>query len=293
MAQFNIYEEITNRLLAEMEKGVIPWHKPWTCTDGAVSHANGRPYSLINQAMLGYGGEWLTFTQIKKEGGSIRKGEKSRWVVFWKMYEKEKTKADGTKVIDVIPILRYYHVWEIAQCDGTERKYDPTQGRPKIEPIVAAENIVNGYRDREQIRLNIHETIKAYYSPLLDEINAPQMSQYDCPAEYYSTLFHEMTHSTGHRTRLARFVGSEAVAAFGSESYSKEELIAELGAAFLVNHAGIDSHKAFHNSAAYLQSWSRKLKQEPKLFVMAAGKAEAAVKYILNGKENGNGSNEN
>ena len=121
---------------------------------------------------------------------------------------------------------------------------------------------------------------RAFYSPSEDSVTVPAMEQYDIVEEYYSTLFHETTHSTGHASRLNR----DMTGHFGSDSYSKEELVAELGAAFLVQKCGMDSAKAFKNSVAYIQSWSKKFKEDKKLIVSAASKAEKAVKFILTGE---------
>ena len=290
MNNTQIYEEITNRILAEMEKGIIPWQRPWTSSTGAVSHTSGRPYSLLNQMLINIGsdnpeihyGEYLTFNQAKAEGGKVRKGEKGKWIVFWKMYQKEREKEDGTKTIDVIPCLKNYYVFEVSQCDNIERKHKPEE-RQAPDPIAEAEQVVGTYFDRETCGLRICESNRAYYSPMEDIVNVPQISQFDAAAPYYSTLFHEMTHSTGHPTRLDRIQPGNVH--FGSEVYSKEELVAEMGAAFLLNRVGIDCQKAFRNSVAYLQSWSAKFREDARLFVTAAGKAEAAVNYILNGKE--------
>lgn len=288
-----VYEEVTNRILAEMEKGIIPWHKPWSYTGGALSHTTGKPYSLLNQFLLLEGTteknqgestvkEYLTLKQCNAEGGMIKKGEKSKFVVFWKMYEVEKENDDGTKCNDVIPLLRYFHVFEVSQCEGIERKY-AGEVRPKLDPIDEAEQIVHEYFNRENCTLHISESNNAFYSPTLDTVNVPQLSQYKIASEYYSTLFHEMTHSTGHRSRLDRF--QDGKMRFGSDTYSKEELVAELGSAFLINKSGINSQETFHNSAAYLQGWSKALKNDRNLFVSAASKAEAAVNFIINGKE--------
>lgn len=291
----NVYELITNRIIAEMEKGIIPWHKPWTCSNGAVSHITGRPYSLLNQILLGLGEpeaenttdevpvkEYLTFKQIMAAGGIVKKGEKSKFVVFWKLYQKERENEDETKALVTIPVLRYYHVFEVGQCEGINRKWSD-ENRPKANPVDEAEQIVSTYFDRETCKLCIRESDRAYYSPTSDLVNVPQMSQDSHSGEYYSTLFHEMTHSTGHASRLNRFIAGSA--AFGSEVYSKEELVAELGSTFLLNKTGIDCNNAFRNSVAYLQGWSRALKGDRNMFVSAASKAEAAVNYIINGKE--------
>ncbi len=284
----NIYEIITEKIVKMLDKGIVPWSKPWTCSGGAVSHYNGRPYSLLNQILLMDEGEsiddfksreFITFTQIKAEGGSIRKGEKSKMVVFWKIYQKEtgKIKANGEKEVKTVPTLRYYNVWEVGQCEGIKRKYGAAERHH--DPIAEAEDIVAAYFGRETCRLEVTETDRAYYSPVEDLVHVPQQSQYEDIAEYYSTLFHEMTHSTGHKSRCNREL--TGMAAFGSMEYSREELVAEMGSAFLMNIAGIESERAFSNSVGYIQGWSRKLREEPRLFVNAASKAEAAVNYIL------------
>lgn len=284
----NLYEIVTEKILKQLEKGIIPWNKPWTCSCGAVSHTSGRPYSLLNQFLLleddefnvsqAEGREFLTFNQIKAEGGSIRKGEKSKMIVFWKIFRKETDELDedGNKKVKTIPTLRYYNVWEVGQCEGIARKYEA--GSRENSHVEDADAIIDAYFARETCTLKISESDRACYRPISDSVHVPQLSQYDNSAEFYSTLFHEMTHSTGHRSRLNRIT---EVAAFGSETYSREELVAEFGAAFLVAKAGIDSKKAFRNSAAYIQGWSSALRKDPKLFVVAAGKAEAAVNYIL------------
>lgn len=287
----NIYQMVTDRIIAEMEKGIIPWQKPWNGGECCISHTTGKPYSWLNQLMLGGKvGEWLTFKQCKAEGGSVKKGEKGYPIVFWSFNDKKvkDVDADGNEVIRIVrgnPFLKYYTVFHIDQCEGIKPKFDKELKVYDNDPIEAAENIVKTYFDREACTLNVYQSAQAFYSPSTDSVTVPQMSQYEVKEEYYSTLFHEMTHSTGHETRLARIV---KVAAFGSETYSKEELVAEMGAAMLVSTAGIDCEKAFKNSVAYLQGWLKALSNDNKLIVLAAGKAEAAVKYILNGKQDNN-----
>lgn len=285
----NIYQMVTDRIIAEMEKGIIPWQKPWNGGECCISHTTGKPYSWLNQLMLGGKvGEWLTFKQCKAEGGSVKRGEKGCPVVFWSFNDKKvkDIDADGNEVIRIVrghPFLKYYTVFHIDQCDGIKPKFDTEIKVYDNDPIEAAENIVKTYFDREACKLNVYQSAQAFYSPSTDSVTVPQMSQYEVREEYYSTLFHEMTHSTGHKSRLARL---DKVAAFGSENYSKEELVAEMGAAMLVSTAGIDCEKAFSNSVGYLQGWLNALSNDNKLIVLAASKAEAAVKYILNGKEN-------
>jgi antirestriction protein ArdC len=143
--------------------------------------------------------------------------------------------------------------------------------------VESAEKVVNDYFSRESCKLNVKLSDKAYYCPSTDEVVVPQLDQYDSADEYYSTTLHEMTHSTGHSSRLNRDLGNF----FGSDPYAKEELIAEIGAAFLTNKCGLDSEKAFKSSVAYIQSWSRRFKEDKRLIVSAATKAQKAVEFIL------------
>lgn len=278
-----ICQMVTDRLIEEMEKGIIPWSKPWHGTSSCISHTTGKPYSLVNQFVLGIPGEYITFNQCKAEGGSIKKGAKGKPVVFWKQTKiTEKDSETGEEKEKLIPLLKYYTVFHINDCEGIEPKWNVEEDRPNANPIEEAEAIVTAYQDREQLRIDRTDiSDRAYYSPSRDYICVPTIEQFTETAEYYSTLFHEMTHSTGHTSRLNRFTGKAANAAFGSEEYSKEELIAEIGAASLVNHCGIENKSSFRNSAAYLQGWLRALKNDPSLIISAAGKAEKAYEYII------------
>lgn len=275
----NVYQMVTDRIIAELEKGSIPWKRPWTGVNtGAYNRISNKPYSLLNQILLGRDGEWATFKQWTDLGGHIRKGEKSSFVVFWKIQPYEDINADGEKVVKQIPLLRYYNVFHISQVDGVEPKSKPEL--KEVEPIEAVETIKESYKEREHIQIIETVTNKAFYSPALDYINVPCKEQYQNANEFYSTLFHEMVHSTGHKTRLDRFANDEKVA-FGSESYSKEELVAELGSAMLLNQIGIETPQTFKNSAAYIQNWLQVLRNDNKFIVSAASKAEKAVNFIL------------
>lgn len=270
----DIYAEITNRMIAEMEAGIIPWRKPWMAAGKAVSHATGKAYSLLNQMLLGRAGEWLTFQQVQQEGGYVRKGEKSRMVVFWKWIEKE---DEETGEVTQFPYLRYYNVFHVDQCEGITAKHTQTNPNP-ASPDAAAEAIISDYIRREGVTLEHHEGDAAYYQPVPDRIVLPLMAQFVEIAEYYGAAFHEMVHSTGHMKRLARL---DSPANFGGEEYSKEELVAEIGSAALVHHAGLETAKSFRNSAAYVQNWLQVLKNDKRFIVSAAGKADKAVSFIL------------
>ena len=270
----SLYEIITNRIVAELESGVIPWRKPWIASGQAISRNTGKPYSLLNQMLLGRGGEYVTFKQVQDEGGRVKKGAKAQMVVFWKWIEQE---DEETKEKKKIPYLRYFNVFHIDQCDGIKAKH--AEPLPQaVEPDAAAEAIIADYLKRSGVKLIHQEGNRAFYRPSSDSVTLPLVDQFRNTAEYYGTAFHELTHSTGHESRLNRL---HTVAAFGSEDYSKEELIAEIGAAALVNHAGLETADSFKNNAAYIQNWLQALRNDKRFIVSAAGKAEKAVDMIL------------
>ena len=275
----DVYEIVTDRIIEQLEQGVIPWEKPWGgVIDGAYNRISKRPYSLLNQMLLQHSGEYATFKQWSELGGHIRKGEKSEIVVFWKLQPYEDENADGEKIIKQIPLLRYYNVFHVSQVDGVEPKEIDLN---EFEPIEEAERIKTEYMTREHLKILEKLTDKAFYSPAFDYIQVPCKEQYRNVEEFYSTLFHEMVHSTGYKTRLDREDVKDCMY-FGSENYSKEELTAELGSAFLVNLLGIETKNSFRNSSAYIQGWLRKLRGDKKFIISASSKAEKAVKYILN-----------
>ena len=273
----DIYAAITDRIIAQMEQGIIPWQKPWISSGKAISHATGKPYSLLNQMLLGRPGEYLTFRQCQEAGGKVKKGEKSSMVVFWKWIEQEDEETGETKEL---PFLRYYNVFHIDQCEGITAKYTQENTFPDgASTVETAQEIINDYLERENVKLTHSEGDRAFYRPATDEIVLPLRKQFVNTAEYYSTVWHELVHSTGHPSRLNRL---DKVAAFGSDVYSKEELVAEIGAAALVNHCGLESPTSFRDNAAYIQNWLSVLKGDKRFIVSAAGKAEKAVTLILN-----------
>lgn len=270
---------VTDRIIEQLENGVIPWHKPWTGTkSGAYNRVSRKPYSVLNQMLLQHSGEYATFKQWTEAGGHIRKGAKSEIVTFWKMQLVEEENEDGTKVKKQIPLLRYYHVFHISQVDGVEPKEKIEL--QELEPIEAAERVKREYMDREHLKIYEKITDKAFYTPTFDYIEIPCKEQYKNIEEFYSTLFHEMIHSTGYYKRLNR-LESGANAGFGSETYSKEELTAEIGSAMILNRIGIETEKSFNNSAAYIQNWLQVLRNDNKFIISASSRSEKAVKYIF------------
>lgn len=269
-----------------MKEGIIPWHQPWasgTGDDAAINYVTLKPYSPLNQMMLGIAGEWLTFKQIKTAGVSIKKGCKGSMVVYYQYgfdTKEERTDPETGEVTEHkvhvdLPVLRYYNVWHISQCDGIESKITPEEEKPAStnDPIEAAENAIKAYIDREEgLTLDTNGS-SAYYRPSADSVVVPSLASHECAEEYYSTTLHELVHSTGHSKRLNR-LSLNGDAAFGSEKYSKEELVAEMGSAFALFQLGIDCEKAFNNSVAYIQGWIKHLTDHPKEIVSAASQAE-------------------
>lgn len=277
----SVYEMVTDRIIEQLENGVIPWQKPWTgVNSGAFNRISKKPYSLLNQMILKFDGEYATFKQWADLGGHVRKGEKSEIVCFWKIQPIEEEQEDGTKVVKQIPLLRYYNVFHISQVDGVEPL--PQEELHDIEPIEKAESVLHDYWTRENITVRHKAGNRAYYSPTLDMICLPLFEQFTSANEYYSTAYHESIHSTMKEDRCNRAEDRKGKnVAFGSEDYSKEELVSEIGSATILNIIGIETKNSFTNSAAYIQNWLSVLRNDVKFVVSASSKAEKAVKYIL------------
>lgn len=270
--KMNVYDVITDRILGMLSSGVVPWRQPWAAAGAPKNLISKKEYNGINTLLLGAQAYkspyWLTFKQASEKGGQVRKGEKSTPVIFWKILEDKNDPKDKKF------ILRYYNVFNVGQVDGLTVPEEETSDKV-IEPIQACENLVKLYKTIPKME---HGGSRAYYNPSFDYIGMPAMSDFHGAEEYYSTLFHELIHSTGHKDRLDR-EGITNPIKFGSHDYSFEELVAECGSAFLCGKAGIEN-KVIENQAAYIGSWIKKLKSEPKWLVEAAGKAQKAANYI-------------
>ena len=285
----NIYQIVTDRIIHSLEAGVIPWEKPWKTPHfhGGPFPRNfrtGNPYRGVNVLLLWsspYSSPcWLTFRQAKELKGSVRKGEKGTPIVFYKQLpnRKEDQKDTDEKKERTPFILCYYTVFNVEQCDGlTLPEIDQRETTNQIETDEACENIVTGWTNRPALHLTSEHEDRAYYRPGRDSVHMPARSRFVDAPHYYSTLFHELVHSTGHESRLHRSFG----AGFGDELYSKEELIAEMGAAFLSSFAGISNEHTDRNTTAYLQDWISQLQQDNRLVVQAAANAQKAVDLIL------------
>ena len=280
-----VYQMVTDRIIAQIRSGVIPWQQPWAGGQQlAISYTTRKPYSFLNQLLLGKPGEWLTWNQIQAHGGNVRRGARSRFCVFYQELEPPQPGEAGNN--DDEPkrrfILRWYKVFHIDNTEGIESRCSVIVPDPSLSPIQAAEDAIREYLNREPGLkfINDQPSASAYYSPALDEIVVPMLSQYSLAEEYYSTAFHELTHSTMHPDRCAR-AGENKAAHFDSEAYSREELVAEMGAAMLCNRVGIENEKAFRNSAAYIQNWLTALQNDNRMVIWASKRAEEAAKYIL------------
>lgn len=279
--QEKIYQLVTDRIIEALERGVVPWRKSWSGGDSApINFKSKKEYRGVNVLMLMCSGfsssKWLTFKQAVELGGKIRTGEKGTPVVFWNFVDRP---TDDPERVRRIPFLKYYTAFNLSQCEGI--KDDEAAAEP-VKPFVQIERalrIVDGMPSPPTISGG---TNRAAYSPLTDTVQMPQACNFDTEQEYYSTLFHELVHSTGHKTRLDREEVGGPVS-FGSTSYSREELVAEMGAAFLCADAGI-SNEVIENQAAYIDGWLSRLRQDKKLLIQAAGKAQRAADYIMNRK---------
>ena len=269
----SVYEIVTERIVAALEAGVIPWRRPWTQTLPPRNLASGKPYRGINVALLSLGDfgspYWLTYRQATERGGHVRKGEKGSPVVFWKILEDTE---DGEKRA---PLLRYYTVFNAEQCEGIEV---PQAGRPiGFDPIAEAERILaNLPTNSAPIR---HGGDRACYHPTLDVIDMPARERFTQAAEYYCTTLHELVHSTGHSSRLDRRAVMAAEYPDHATAYGREELVAEMGAAYLCAQAGI-LPATLDNSAAYLGGWARTLRGDSRLVVQAAAAAQKAADWL-------------
>ncbi len=268
-----IYESVTVRILDCLDKGVVPWRKPWA-VQAPQNLSSGHVYRGINPILLSCtpfsSPYWVTYKQAKALGGNVKRGESGTPIVFWKVVERKQAKDNED---DRYFLLQRFHVFNVEQTEGI---YVPKVEPRMFDPIAECEKVVSAYKDPPSI---VHVGGQACYMPSVDRIWMPAREAFTKPAEYYSTLFHELAHSTGAANRLAR-KGVTDRNAFASHTYSFEELVAECASAFLAAQAGISS-EVIDNSAAYIKSWARKLRSEPKWMVNAASQAAKAADLIL------------
>ena len=270
------YQVITDRMLALLEQGTVPWQQPWDSATGVPRNLfSQRPYTGINVWLLtamGYASPfWATFNQVIQAGGRVRKGTKGVPVVFWKVYTKDDAE---TGEADKRFVLRYYTVFNAVQLAGLALPEIPVIP-PHCSPIERCDTLVRTMPHRPEI---IHGHQRAFYKPATDTLHMPIPACFRSPEAYYATLFHELTHSTGHRSRLNRKTLTD-LCLFGDPEYAQEELVAEMGATYLCGVCGI-ANATLANSAAYLQNWMQAVRNDPTMLVHAAAQAQKAADHI-------------
>ena len=272
----NTHEIITSRMIELLEAGTAPWQKPWT-SRAPVNLISQKPYrglNVISLASQGYASEyWLTFNQCNRLGGKIRKGEHGSLVVFWSIGE-EKINAKTGRLSKPV-LLRYSTAFNLTQTEGIAEKLGLDKQVPVVPNVEAADAIVATMPNRPAFVASD----KAWYSSSRDVVGLPPKESFVSGEAFASVRFHELAHSTGHASRLNRFESDGCDHRFGSESYSKEELIAELTAAMLCGVCGV-SPAVIENSASYCQSWIARLKGDSRLIVQAASAAQRASDYV-------------
>ncbi len=277
----DVYQVVTNRIIELLEQGTVPWRKPWTEKGLPMNGVTKRPYRGINMMLLNSldypHNLFMTWKQIKTIGGSVKKGETGSLVVFTKMIDKE-VDRNGKKEIERKSMLRYYKVFNIDQCTDIPVPFLPKENT-EVVPLLECAAIVEGMKDAPKI---VHKKPNAFYMPSEDYVNMPRMKTFATSEDYYGTLFHELLHSTGHQSRLSRKEIYENPK-FGTDMYSLEELVAEIGSCYLKSYAGLPIAD-MANNAAYIESWLEVFKGDTKILIKAASRAQQAVEYILNPK---------
>lgn len=270
-----IYEKITNQIIEAIESGNLKWMKSWS---GGLpsSFVSKKSYRGVNAFMCQLhrfrndfnSTKFLTFNQVKALGGHVKKDAKSIPIIYYMMREV-KEEVDGEMVTKTFPMMKSYNVFNIEQTTikDTEKVKD-------FNNITECDKIIKGYKNKPKFNIG-----SPSYNPKTDIINMPNKNDFNSEEEYYSTTFHEMVHSTGHETRLNR-EGIIGTIAFGSEIYSQEELIAELGSCFLCGHARIEK-STINNSSAYIQSWLKNLKSDKRFIFRAMTKAQKSIDLII------------
>lgn len=266
-----VYEWVTERIVKALEQGTIPWRRPWIGGEEAPRNlVSGKPYRGINALLLSCSGfaspYFVTYKQATERGGNVKRGESGSMVVFYKLWDTGRVDDKGKALR--IPIMRYYKVFNVTQCENLAYPKPDNSNLPQVDPIPVCEAVWSGWNHPEVVTGG-----RACYSTATDKITMPAMATFLSAAEYYSTLFHEGIHATGHASRIGRDLT-------GTGSYSREELIAEVGAAMVCGRCGI-APKTIENSAAYCQSWIQRLKGDSKLVVKAAAAAQTAADYII------------
>ncbi len=278
-ARRDLYAEVTDRIVHALENGVAPWVRPWRTLGASGDLRNAvtsRAYSGINTLLLAIECQehgftdprFLTFKQAKAAGGSVRRGEKGSFVIFWKTFQTERTEDDGTKTLRNIPVLRHYYLFNVEQCDGVELDSVTLDTLPEPERDAQCDAFITG--TGAEIH---HGGSVACYRPGADDIRLPHARAFVDAGAYYSTAFHELTHWTGPKTRCDRDLSGR----FGADAYAAEELVAELGSAFLCQRFAVDGQL---QHPEYVANWLKVLKGDTRAVFTASSKARKAAEYL-------------
>lgn len=288
----NLYEEVTNKIISMIEQGVAPWRRTWSTYGLARNYGTDHIYTGINLILMNNTMHpipyFLTFNQVKEQGGRIKKDSKAEKVIYFDVYYKDGNDKTLTKEeaiqrrksgeeIQVLKFIKYYNVFNIEDVEGFEFQIQEIELKPN-EKIARCESIIENMPKRPELRQI--DANKACYAPELDFVNMPSIEQFESAEFYYATFFHELTHSTGHASRLGREEVMNTQT-FGNIHYSKEELVAEMGASFLCSNVQIDYDHVVENNAAYLTGWLKVLKVDSKFIFQVAAEAQKAADYIL------------
>jgi len=292
----DIYQKVTDRIVAGLNQKGLTWFRPWTSNGmtGPINNSTGRSYKGINVLLLcaevvehGYEhNEWVTYKQAAAKGGNVKKGSQSTFIVFWNIIYKCVDSGKTYRKLQDVPVgMRYtklffpraFNVFNIDQCEGLEPRREKVEVTGEFNPIEQAESIYKEQYPKEMRPTLAHGGDSAFYVPSKHHVQMPKQETFVSSDDYYKVLFHELVHSTGHETILKRL---DKVAAFGGDAYSKEELVAEIGAQFLVGLTGIQPKDDETNSQAYINGWVKKLQDQPKMALSAANKAMKAVDFI-------------
>lgn len=267
---------LVKRIIEEIENGTLPWRRPWK--SWGCKNVSGREYNGFNRLLLStlpykypY---YLTFKQVKNAGGHVKSGEKGYPVLFYNWQEFETIEDDGTVIRQSIPFIRYYTVFNVEQCTNLPDSFYNIDKPTNVSQIPMAQGVIDNMPNPPTIQVGGNEAV---YNPVTDTITVPSIHQYDIAEQYYCSVFHELGHATGHPSRLNRKLKGRK----DLRSYSREELVGELTAAFLGNYCNFPEDAYLKPSASYLKYWIDTLRANPKVLIQASSQAEKAYKYIL------------
>lgn len=282
MSKEQVINDINNLLIRQMEKGVAPWRKPWSSYGAPYNPVSKTRYRGINTFTLNMASQgripyFVTYKQaVKDHYGKIRKGAESYPVLWWNIVPKENAEPKPNGKQPVVPVLRYYRVFNIEDVEG-HNIFIPNPKEIDFNPIEKCEEVVANMPNPPQIMEGYDQ---ASYNSGLDMVKMPKPTSFESNESYYATLFHELAHSTGHKNRCNRPMSG----VFGSPEYAKEELVAELAASYVYHQTGINTESLTEQTASYLDSWTKAIRAEPMYFIKSSAMANKASDYILNQK---------